>query len=120
MIKNELIPVVNFAQVGEAISHELAAKMVKDYQDANHAETARCYNIGKNIIEQILAQPGCVAMRFYNAIDETGKQTLVYAGVDEKGYTIMEYPTVNEDGKLGRVEAIIGDRATKETYSWFD
>ncbi len=118
MIKNQPTSAVNYAQVGEAISHELAGKMVKDYQDAHPAETHLCFTVGKNIIEQILAQPGCVAMRFYNAIDENGKQTLVYAGVDEKGYTIMEYPAVNEEGKLGRVEALIGDKSGI-TAAWF-
>ena len=102
---------LNYANVGEAIDHELGAKMVKDYQDANPHQIAQCFSVGKNIIEQILAQPGCVAMRFYNAIDETGKQTLVYAGVDQKGNTILEYPAIDQNGKLGKVEALLGDRS---------
>jgi len=110
--------VINFSNVGEAIDHELGAKMVKNYQDAHPSEIAQCFSVGKNIIEQILAQPGCVAMRFYNAIDETGRQTLVYAGVDEKGNTILEYSAIDGTGKLGKVEALLGDKSMGG-LSWF-
>ncbi|MEP7278025.1 MAG: hypothetical protein ABI813_05235, partial [Bacteroidota bacterium] len=71
-------------QVGEEISHELGAQMIKDYQSANPADV-KAYHIGRNIIEQILAQPGCAGMRFYNAYNEIGEKTLVYVGVDESG-----------------------------------
>src|ERR1700733_10557579 len=98
MIQNEVISKVNFANVGEEISHELAAKMVKNYQDVNPNDN-NAFHIGKNIINQVLAQPGCVGMRFYNAIDENGKRTLVYAGLDEKGATIFEITAVNAEGK---------------------
>ena len=118
MNKAQLITKVNYANVGEAIDHELGAKMVKDYQDAHPTEMAQCFTVGKNVIEQILAQPGCVALRYYNAIDETGKQTLVYAGVDEKGNTILEYPAIDGSGKLGKVEALIGDKSMP-SYNWF-
>ena len=118
MDKAKITTQINFANVGEAISHELAAKMVKDFHDANSEDVSKCYVIGKNIIEQILAQPGCVAISIFNAIDEDGKNTLVYAGVDKKGQTIFEYAGVDEKGKLGRVEALIGDR-TLPTNSWF-
>ncbi|HTQ27690.1 MAG TPA: hypothetical protein VMI35_06165 [Puia sp.] len=106
----------NYAEIGEAIDHELAAKMVKDFNDI-HPDLGRDFVIGKNIIEKILAQPGCAAIRFYNAINEYGKQTLVYCGVDEKGNILDKYPVIGEDGKLYSVEALIGDRSN---LSWFD
>ena len=100
---------INYAEVGEAISHELASKMVKDYNDANPNELY-CFSLGKNTIAQVLSQPGCVGLRLYRAINEFGKQTIVYAGIDKDGNTIFEYPAVGEDGKLGTVEAFIGDK----------
>lgn len=109
--------VINYANVGEAIDHELGAKMIKNYQDANPSQIAQCFTVGKNIIEQVLAQPGCVAMRIYNAMDDAGKQTLVYAGVDNKGNTILEYPAVDGTGKLGQVEALLGDKILPG-FSW--
>jgi len=113
MDKTQLTTTLNYANIGEPISHELGAKMVKDFQDAYPDFPSKCYNIGRNIIEQILSQPGCVGLRFYNAIDETGKKTLVYVGVDKNGNAILEYSAVDETGKLERVEALIGDRGTQ-------
>ena len=123
MTQNELKTTTNYAQVGEAISHDLAAKMVKDYQDACPTET-EFFFIGKDIINQILSQQGCVGIRFYNAIDETGKHTLVYVGYDIKGEIIVEYSVVDNNGRLSRVEALVGDRSgtgteTTTTNSWF-
>jgi hypothetical protein len=100
---------INYAEVGEPISHELAEKMIKDFNDLNPHE-AYCFNVGRNIIERILAQPGCVGLRIFKATTVEGNHTLVYGGVDEKGNTILSYPGVYEDGKLGKVEALIGDR----------
>ena len=123
MTQNELKITKNYAEVGEAISHELAAKMVKDFQDARPND-AEFFYIGKDIINQILSQQGCVGMRFYNAFDETGKQTLVYVGYDNKGQTIAEYTVVDNNGRLTRVEALVGDRSgtgtdTATSNSWF-
>ena len=47
-------------------------------------------SFGGKIIEEILAQPGCVGIRFFDAINETGVKTLVYAGIDAKGKNILE------------------------------
>ena len=105
---------VNYAEIGEAISHDLAAKMVKDFHDA-HSEDVQAFLIGKNILEQILAQPGCVGVKFYNAYNEAGVRTLVYVGLDKNGNIIAEYTGVNEEGKLGKVEALVGDRTDAST-----
>ena len=71
MIKQQISAKVNYAEVGEAISHELAAKMVKDFNDFNPTEQY-CFSVGRNIIEQVLAQPGCAGLRIYKAINEEG------------------------------------------------
>jgi hypothetical protein len=98
------------AQVGEEITHELGAQMIKDYQAANPND-ATAYRIGRNIIDQILAQPGCVGMHFYNAYNEMGEKTLVYTGVDEFGKSLVEYTIVNNDGSIGSKKAIVADRS---------
>ena len=109
MNKETLSVKLNYAEVGEAISHQLAEKMVKDYNDL-HPSEQYCFTVGKNILEQVLAQPGCKGLRIYKAINEEGNETLVYAGIDIKGNTIFECSGVNKDGQLGRVEGLIGDR----------
>src|SRR4029077_16342201 len=109
---------INYADVGEAISHELATKMVKNFHDAR-PEDQLSYNIGKNIIEKIFAQPGCVGIRIFNAIDENGRQTLVYVGIDAKGNNIIEYPVVDSNGKLSNVQALAGDKTLGDLVNWF-
>ena len=96
-------------KVGEEISHELGAQMVKDYQVANTTDV-KAYYIGRNIIDQILSQPGCVGLKFYNAYNEEGQKTLVYVGVDETGKNIMEYSVVNNEGCILSHPAIVADR----------
>ncbi|MEP6750137.1 MAG: hypothetical protein ABJB86_20530 [Bacteroidota bacterium] len=97
------------AQTGEEITHELGAEMIKDYQAANPNDV-KSYHIGRNIIDQILSQPGCVGMRFYNAYNEMGQKTLVYTGVDDFGKSLIEYTMINNDGSFGKNKAIVADR----------
>ena len=118
MNQEKLTATRNYAEVGEAISHELAAKMVKNFNDSSPNEPFG-FNVGRNIIDQILAQPGCAGLRIFKAISEEGNQTLVYAGVDVKGNTIVEYPGVDAEGKLGKVAALIGDKTETTILSWF-
>jgi hypothetical protein len=111
---------VNYQAIGEQISHELAGKMVKDFNDAQLLDQPNCSTIGKNILLKTLNQPGCVGLRFYDAINETGKKTLVYVGIDSKGKNILEYSTVNEHGDIAVVEGMANDKAnTDHPIDWF-
>ena len=71
------------AQVGEEITHELGAQMITDYQAANPTDV-KSYQIGRNIIDEILAQPGCAGIKFYNAYNESEEKTGL-CWVDESG-----------------------------------
>ncbi len=106
----------NLQIVGEEINHELGAKMVKDYQDAYPTQSTNNY-IGRNILERILAQPECQGIRFYNAINETGRQTLVYVGVDGQESLITQYVGVNTAGELVKEKGIVADRSA-EAPDW--
>lgn len=114
-MQNELITKRPVAAIGEEIGYELGAQLVKNYQVANPNDTA-FYTIGKEIIEQILAQPGVEGIRFYNAIDESGEKTLVYLGIDANGNAIKEYSVVDSEGNIARRPAIIADRAGKGAW----
>ena len=101
--------VKNVASIGEEIGLELGTQMVKDFQVANPTEV-QYYTIGRNIIDQILAQPGCVGLRFYNAYNEIGEKTLVYVGLNEEGKAILEYSVINNEGILTANKGIVADR----------
>lgn len=112
------------ATVGEEIGLELGAQFISSYQKANPTDVASYY-VGRNILEQVLAQPGCVGMRFYNAYNEAGEKTLVYVGVSAQGADMLSVSTVNPMGQLETLKGIIADRlivkpppGPKETTWW--
>src|SRR5260221_4957615 len=109
MIQNELITKTSIAAIGEEVGYELGAQMVKDYQIAN-PQDVQSYVIGRDIIDQILAQPGCVGIQFYNAYNEAGEKTLVYIGLDANGKSIFEFSCINSQGKLSIEKGIVADR----------
>jgi hypothetical protein len=97
------------ALIGKEIGLELGKEMVRDYQIANPNDV-QFYNVGKNIINQILNQPGCEGIRFYNAYNEMGEKTLVYVGLDANGKALLSYSVINNEGELKREAAIVADR----------
>jgi len=109
-MQNELIIKKPTAAIGEEIGYELGTEFVTNYHNANPNDTYS-YIVGKNIIEQILAQPGCEGIRFYNAYNEAGKKTLVYVGVDSKGNNIFQYSVVNNAGTITSEAGVVGDRS---------
>ena len=110
MLQKELLTKKDYAAIGEEISHETAADFVKAYEQA-HPTEVRGYVVGRNIIDQILAQPGCVGMRFYYGLNEEGQKTLVYVGVDAEGKDIVKRTVVTENGAVMLENATVADRA---------
>ena len=108
-MQTELLTKRCISKVGEEIPHELGAKMVLNYQKANPSD-AHFYIIGKEVINKILAQPGCAGLKLYNAYNETGEKTLVYVGITEEGKAILQYSTVNTEGILSTEKGIVADR----------
>lgn len=110
MKKNQLLTMTNVASIGEEIGLELGTEFIKNYQIANPSDV-EYYVIGRDIIDEILAQPGCVAMRFYNAYNEIGEKTLVYVGLNKDEKAIIEYACINNDGLLDQNKGIVADRS---------
>jgi len=108
-MQKELTTKKDYAAVGEEISHELAADFMKAYQDTHVGENGG-YQIGRNIIDQILAQPGCVGMRFYYGLNEDGVKTLVYVGIDADGKDIVKRTVITSNGDLTIADGIFADR----------
>lgn len=103
------------AQIGEHIGMELGTTLVKSFFDA-YPSLAFGHTIGREILEKILAQPDCSGVTAYPALNEAGKPTLVFAGVNAQGKTIASYPIVSSDGSLDFEEGLIVDRT--KTDGW--
>lgn len=97
------------AQIGEHVGIELGTKLVKDYFDA-YPEQAYGHVVGRAIMDKILAQPGCEGIIIYPALDESGRRTLVYGGIDADGKPIIKIPVVDTEGVLRYKEGIVADK----------
>jgi hypothetical protein len=95
--------------IGEEIGLDLGKQMVSEYQAANPSDV-HFYEIGKNILNQILSQPGCAGIRFYNAYNEAGEKTLVYVGLNSAGKVIFQHTCINNEGVLEANKGIVADR----------
>ena len=105
----ELVQTKNLAEVGEDIGLSEGKQMVKAFREANPDATSSYY-IGRNILDQILAQPGCVGINFRKCLTETNEEHLVYTGVDADGKDILEFSVVTVTGDVVKQEAIVADR----------
>ena len=99
----------NLAQVGENIGIDEGIKLVNNFRDANPDATPGYY-IGRNIIDQILNQPGCVGINFRKCLSEINEEHLVYTGVDSDGQDLLEYSVVTTTGDIVKYDGIVADK----------
>jgi DhnA family fructose-bisphosphate aldolase class Ia len=116
MLKKEALiePKQLHANVGEHIGYELGAKMIKDYYDKFQEGGSQF--VGRNILDQILAQPGCIGIKIFKALNEVGEKTYVLTGVDQEGQEMLEVTAVNPDGEMKKTEGIVADRSGREGW----
>ena len=115
-MQKELQVKKDFSAVGEEIGPQLGAEFIRAYQEKNPRSIAS-YQVGRNIIDQILAQPGCVGLRFYNALNENGQETLVYVGVDASGKDLIKNTVVQIDGTMSTKNLIVADRIAGKSFA---
>jgi hypothetical protein len=123
MVKTDLIT-KDLRKVGQEIDQDYGFQMIKDFSDT-YPEDIMYYYIGKNILESILAQPGCVGIRFFNALTETGEKTLVYIGLDKDEKLLVKRTFLNKNGELVETNGIVADRTSSSPkpggdFSWWD
>ena len=115
MTQNTLVETKTLAEVGENIGLTEGRELVNAFRAAN-PEATKGYYIGRNILEQILAQPGCVGINFRKCLTNMNEEHLVYTGVDAEGKDILEFSVVNNTGDIVKQDAIVADR----TIIWDD
>jgi hypothetical protein len=98
----------DLAQVGENIGLEEGIKLVNNFREANPDATPGYY-IGRNILDQILNQPGCVGINFRKCLSEN-EEHLVYTGVDADGKDLLEYSVVTTTGDIVKYDGIVADK----------
>ena len=72
-------------QENHAITLDQAAKYVQNFKSFPKTPTTKGGYFGRNIFEKLLAQGGCVGIRYYYGQDDGGASNLVLVGVDPSG-----------------------------------
>lgn len=114
MNQNTLVETKNLTEVGENIGLAEGVELVNAFKAANPTATAGYY-IGRNILEQIMAQPGCVGINFRKCLTNMNEEHLVYTAVDAEGKDILNYSVVTNTGDIVKQDAIVADKTI-----WWD
>ena len=115
MTQKTLVETKTLAEVGENIGLTEGRELVNAFRAAN-PEATKGYYIGRNILEQIMAQPGCVGINFRKCLTNMNEEHLVYTAVDADGKDILEFSVVTNTGDIVKQDAIVADR----TIYWDD
>lgn len=114
MTQNSLLETMNLTEVGENIGLTEGIQLVKAFKEANPDATSGYY-IGRNILEQIMSQPGCVGINFRKCLTNMNQEHLVYTGVDADGKDILQFTVVTNTGGIEKQDAIVADKTI-----WWD
>ncbi|HTY37865.1 MAG TPA: hypothetical protein VMH23_12180, partial [Bacteroidota bacterium] len=68
--------------INHVISKDQAVKLVQNFQNSPHVPTIKGGFFSRAIFDKLLAQPGCVGVRFYFAQKDDGSTTIVLAPTD--------------------------------------
>ena len=109
MTQNAPVTAKNLTEVGENIGLTEGVKLINAFREAN-PEATTGYYIGRNILEQIMAQPGCVGINFRKCLSENNEEHLVYTGVDADGKDLLEYSVVTTTGDIVKYDGIVADK----------
>ena len=114
MNQNTLVETANLTEVGENIGLAAGIELVNAFKAANPTATSGYY-VGRNILEQIMAQPGCVGINFRKCLTNLNEEHLVYTAVDADGKDILNYSVVTNTGDIVKQDAIVADKTI-----WWD
>jgi hypothetical protein len=77
---------VNFSGYkNQSISFQEAKGLIKTYERIAASDAVIAQYFGKDIVDKVLAQPGCVGVRMYYGKHANGKPGVIFVGVDKYG-----------------------------------
>jgi hypothetical protein len=72
------------------VTLDQAIKYVQNFKNFPTTPTTKGGFFGRNIFDKILAQPGCVGVRYYYAKKDDGSATIVLVGADNMGNDLTQ------------------------------
>ena len=73
----------------QSISFQEAKGLLKTYERIAASDAIIAQYFGKDLVDKILAQPGCVGVRMYYGKHTNGKPGMIIMGVDKNGKDIV-------------------------------
>jgi hypothetical protein len=92
---------------GASMPEALIKKWIQKHQDHH---IVKGHFFGRDIINKILGQPGCMGIRIYHAINDNAEKTLVLIGADDRGKDMWPSDSSGK-GKLKGGGNTVGDQA---------
>ncbi|MCX2740989.1 hypothetical protein [Pontibacter anaerobius] len=85
---------------GVVIELATASQWTKNYREHAKPDPARGMVVkghffGRQVLEQILSQEGCMGIRMYHAVDERGQRQMVLVGANADGEDMVEGTVVD-------------------------
>lgn len=78
-------------EVDQSVTLDAAVELTRRYRKASPASEHGGFFWARGI-EAILAQPGCIGVRYYHGLDSQGRYQNVWVGVDKDGNDIVRKP----------------------------
>jgi hypothetical protein len=117
-MQNVLTQTKEVSKIGENIGIEAAEEMVKRFFDV-HPNQSYGNVMGKEIIEKILAQPGCEGISILPGYDKEGNRHVVLTGVDANFKPILNLNVINVTGRLSTESGLVANQDFRTTIgSW--
>jgi hypothetical protein len=113
-MQKELLQKPQVEKIGKHIGFEAGEEMAKRFFD-KHPEQAYGNTMGREMIEKILAQPGCVGVTIVPGYNKEGIRQAILVGVDANMNPILNYNVVNATGELETEEGFVSDQTFKTT-----
>lgn len=116
-MQKELLQKPQVEAIGKHIGYEAGEEMVKRFFD-KYPDEAFANILGKNLIEKILTQPGCVGIAIVPGYNNMGVRQSILVGVDCNRNPILNYSIVSQTGTISSVEGIVGDDGSVVHSGW--
>ena len=82
---------------GSEFDYDKAVSWTKNHRTKNPGKTVSHF-YGKEVLQKLLAQPGCMGIRMYQALDEKGQNHIMLVGSNRDGSDIL--PAHGRQGQL--------------------
>lgn len=98
---------------GAAIDLNTASSWTKNYRDKaapdkEDGQLIKCHFFGREILQQILDQEGCMGIRMYHAYNQEGQRQLVLVGANAEGEDMVE-GTIADRSKICPPDCVLSE-----------